>query len=177
MTSFAMRGAALAVLLISVLAGCVREPSGGLATPSVTATATEFVLLEDAVSATPVVTGTVRAGASRTGTPASGTPAASGTRLPRATATSIVIQAQSARVTLGRAYAFQLSTRCGIDFSVDFDASFWDAASTRPAGIGNPLQKGTMTLVDAKHAKFSFDKGSVSYTRHTGVKVIPYVCN
>ena len=50
------------------------------------------------------------------------------------------------------------------------------APGTRPSGIGNPIQKGTLTLIDTGHARFSYDKGSISYTRHAGVKTIAYLC-
>jgi hypothetical protein len=98
------------------------------------------------------------------------------TRLPVATPTPIVVRPKSARAVIGKAYAFQLYTHCGIDFSVDFDASFWDAVGARPAAIGNPIQKGTMTLLDAHRSRFSYVKGSISYTRHAGIKTIPYLC-
>lgn len=153
------------------LAGCVREPSGGLATPGPTATETESALVDNSLTATATLTGTLRAG-----TPAAGTLVPGASRQPRATPTPIVLKPQSAPATPGKAYAFQLSTRCGIDFSVDFDGSFWDAASARPPGIGSPTQKGTMTLADPRHAKFSYDTGAISYTRHSGVKTIPYMC-
>lgn len=88
----------------------------------------------------------------------------------------IVLKPSSARVILGKAYPFELYTHCGIDFSVDFDASFWDATSQPPAVIGNPLQKGTMTLIDANTARFTYDKGTINYKRHVGVKTVARLC-
>ena len=170
MTSFAFRSLGMAVLLICALAACVREPAIP-ASPSPTVSPTESGPLQAEEVATPVVTGTVRAA-----TPAPGTRVPADTRRPGATPTPIVLQPKSARVVLGKAYPFQLYTHCGFDFSVDFDGSFWDATGTRPSAIGNPIQKGMMTLVDARHARFGYDKGSINYTRHTGVKTIPYLC-
>ena len=170
MTQFAFRSLGIAAFLICAVTACVREPAIS-ANPSPTVSPTDPVSLEAEASATLVVTGTVRAA-----TPASGTRVPGVTRLPSATPKPIVVQAKSAHAVTGKAYSFQLYTHCGIDFSVDFDGSFWDATGTRPSGIGNPIQKGTMTLVDTRHARFSYDKGSISYTRHAGVKTIPYQC-
>lgn len=166
-----MCGLGISVVVLWALSGCVREPSSALATASPTATETEVMVLADTLTATATMTGTLRAA-----TPAVGTLAVGGTRPPRATATPILVKPHSAPATPGKAYVFQLSTRCGIDYEVDFDGSFWDAASARPVGIGSPTQKGTMTLIDTRHAKFSYDKGVVSYTRHTGVKTLAYLC-
>jgi hypothetical protein len=170
MTSLPFRSLGIAALLICALAGCVREPAIS-ANPSPTISATDPGFLEAEASATLGVTGTVGVAS-----PAPGTRVPGATRLPGATPTPIVVQPKSARAEKGKAYPYQLYTHCGIDFSVDFDGSFWDATGTRPAGIGNPIQKGTLTLIDTRHARFSYDKGSIGYTRHAGVKTIPYLC-
>jgi hypothetical protein len=159
-----------AAFLVGGLAACVREPSTpAYPSPSISPTIPGSV--EVAASAT--IPGTAASG---TADPGTGTRAPGTTRLPSATPTPIVVRPKSARAVIGKAYAFQLYTHCGIDFSVDFDASFWDAVGARPAAIGNPIQKGTMTLLDARRSRFSYDKGSISYTRHAGIKTIPYLC-
>jgi hypothetical protein len=33
-----------------------------------------------------------------------------------------------------------------------------------------------MTLIDAEHARFDFDGGSILFTRHKGPKTIPGFC-
>src|SRR5215203_2933873 len=79
---------------------------------------------------------------------------------------------------MNQPYPFTLFTHCGVDFHTDFDASFWDAAdkTNRPQSLGNPAQRGTMTLVDETHARFDFEGGSVFFTRHHGPKVLPGFC-
>ena len=86
----------------------------------------------------------------------------------------------SAKVVQGQAYIYSLYTHCGLDQRVDFDGSFWDAAEPEyrkwgnaPPGIGDPGHIGTMTLLDAGHARFEFDGGSFDFIRHIGPKVIP----
>ena len=170
MKSLPFRNLGIAAFLICALAGCVRDPAMP-ATPSPIVSATDPGSLEAERGATLVVTGTVGAAS-----PAPGTRVAGATRLPGPTPTPIVVQPKSTRAEKGKAYPYQLYTHCGIDFSVDFDGSFWDATGTRPSGIGNPIQKGTLTLIDTGHARFSYDKGSISYTRHAGVKTIAYLC-
>lgn len=83
----------------------------------------------------------------------------------------------SAKVIQGQAYIFSIYTHCGLDQHVDFDGSFWIAAEpayrewgNAPPGIGNPGQMGTMTLLDADHARFEFDGGSFDFIRHDAPK-------
>lgn len=85
---------------------------------------------------------------------------------------------QSARVERGKAYPFVLYTHCGVDYSTDFDGSFWDVVEKNyaPASLGNPAQKGTMILIDDDHAMFEFEGGSILFTRHLGPKVLPGFC-
>jgi hypothetical protein len=85
---------------------------------------------------------------------------------------------QSARVERGKAYPFVLYTHCGVDYATDFDGSFWDAVEKNylPASLGNPAQRGTMTLTDDDHATFTFGGGSILFTRHLGPNVLPGLC-
>ena len=85
---------------------------------------------------------------------------------------------QSPPAEMNKPYDFSLFTHCGVDFSTDFDGSFWDAAdrTNLPRSLGNPVQSGTMTLVDQSHARFDFEGGSVLFVRHTGPKVLPGAC-
>jgi hypothetical protein len=114
------------------------------------------------------------------------------------TVAGLLLQPHSPRVAPGRAYPFRLYTHCGVNFSVDFDHSFWDLTdrtwADRPdgagphAGLGNPFQTGTMTLVDAMHARFDFvplgpNTGlpsrteHIHFTRHIGAKIVPGYCS
>ncbi len=88
----------------------------------------------------------------------------------------------TSHVALGRAYPFTLFTPCGLQASlVDFDHGLWDLADgawvgsngNPPPGIGNPFQKGAMTLLGAQRARFSFGRAQVSFVRHQGVKYLP----
>jgi hypothetical protein len=85
---------------------------------------------------------------------------------------------QSAHVERGKAYPFVLSTHCGVDYYVDFDGSFWDLLEKNyaPASLGNPAQRGTMTLTGDDHALFEFDNGSIIFARHLGPKVLAGMC-
>jgi hypothetical protein len=91
----------------------------------------------------------------------------------------------SQAVVVGKPYPFQLYTHCGVEYAVDFDAALWDLADPAwqsqngnpPPGIGNPYQGGTMTLVDADHARFNFSGGSISFVRHVGPKLVPGPCS
>lgn len=95
--------------------------------------------------------------------------------------TGIQLQPRSQAAERGKAYPYRLYTHCGVDYAVDFDASFWDLADPAwagsngnpPVGIGNPYQDGTMTLLDAGHARFDFSGGTIHFTRHIGPKIAP----
>lgn len=68
-------------------------------------------------------------------------------------------------VPVGRARPFKLYTHCGIDFRVDFDASFWQSYRVGDdLRIGNPFQGGTMTLLSDEVAVFRYesDQGEIS---------------
>jgi hypothetical protein len=114
------------------------------------------------------------------------------------TVADLLLQPHSPRVVPGRAYPFRLYTHCGVHFSVDFDHSFWDLTDRRwadrpdgtgpHAGLGNPFQPGTMTLIDAGHARFDFVSHGpntgvpgrteqMRFTRHTGAKIVPGYCS
>jgi hypothetical protein len=43
--------------------------------------------------------------------------------------------------------------------------------------IGNPFQKGTMTLVDSNQPRFDFTGGHIRFTRYLGPKVSPGACS
>jgi hypothetical protein len=117
-----------------------------------------------------------------------------------ATAAGYVLHSRSPHVTPGRAYPFRLYTHCGAGFAVDFDHSFWDLTDKRwadrvythgiepHAGLNDPFQFGTMTLIDASHARFDFTpvagtssgvhvKQHMYFTRHRGRKVVPFFCD
>lgn len=85
---------------------------------------------------------------------------------------------QSAHVERGKAYPFVLGTHCGVDYYTDFDGSFWDVLEKNyaPTSLGNPSQRGTMTLTDDDHAMFEFDNGSILFARHLGPKVLAGMC-
>ena len=52
---------------------------------------------------------------------------------------------------------FTLHTHCGIDFRVDFDGSFWQSYVVgRTSAVGDPVQKGSMTLLSGEVAVFQF---------------------
>ncbi|HKP51797.1 MAG TPA: hypothetical protein VJ183_04005 [Chloroflexia bacterium] len=104
----------------------------------------------------------------------------------------MLLRPNSARVQQGQAYEFGIFTHCGVDHSVDFDGSFWDLANgpddgNAPIYVGNPGQKGIMTLVDPNHARFDYSfegrrfisgqlvpthGGSIDFVRHAGPKHI-----
>jgi len=128
---------------------------------------------------------------------ATGRLVATATRMGRAPtpAHGLRLQARSRHVATGRPYPFRLYTHCGVDFSTDFDGSFWDLADAAwagsygnpPSAIGNPFQDGTMTLVDHDHARFDvprdpvdpvrFPGGPIRFTRHVGPTVVPGYCS
>ena len=62
---------------------------------------------------------------------------------------------QSVHVERGKAYPFVLFTHCGVDEYVDFDGSFWDLLEKKyaPGSLGNPSQRGTMTLTEDGHGE------------------------
>jgi hypothetical protein len=67
-------------------------------------------------------------------------------------------------------YRFMLLTHCGLDRSYpDFDSSFWRYVGTGPSGginappgFGNPIDEGTMTLLDEETAEFRSPSGKVA---------------
>jgi hypothetical protein len=92
----------------------------------------------------------------------------------------------SARVSMGVAYAFRLYTHCGLDLpeGVDFDSSFWDPVGTAsdgnsnpPPGFGNPFDTGTMTLISTNVAEYHGHSGIVfRFTRHPSRSVVGFPC-
>lgn len=68
-------------------------------------------------------------------------------------------------------YRFELFTHCGVDHSLDFDGSFWDAIGrTEGEGsarrsFGDPYEGGTITLVsDAEYVGRSGEKCRLNAT-------------
>lgn len=90
---------------------------------------------------------------------------------------------KSTHVSLGVRYRFLLYTHCGLDnpVAVDFDGSFWDRSEPGPAAggsgnpptvMGDPFDKGVMTLISPLNARYLGTGGSVvSYRRHPGPRV------
>jgi hypothetical protein len=65
--------------------------------------------------------------------------------------------ASSPDVGIGQVQPFKLYTHCGIDFRVDFDESFWQSyPGERAAPVGDPDQRGTMTLLTDRVAVFRY---------------------
>jgi hypothetical protein len=90
---------------------------------------------------------------------------------------------QSGHADLGVVYRFQLYTHCGLEAptAMDFDGSFWDPVGARPtssgggnppAGYGNPIDLGTITLISPTRAQYRSRTGTVSqWSRHAGPQI------
>jgi hypothetical protein len=86
----------------------------------------------------------------------------------------------SGRVSLGVTYRFQLYTHCGLNYpqAMDFDGSFWDPIGpgsvsdgngNPPNGFGNPIDRGTITLISPTMAQYRSSMGTVmQWRRHPG---------
>jgi hypothetical protein len=68
-------------------------------------------------------------------------------------------------VVQGAPYTFQLLTHCGIEYAY-FDGRYWaadptlsDGSGNPPAGLDNPVARGTMTLEGDDTAVFRADSG------------------
>jgi hypothetical protein len=110
---------------------------------------------------------------------------------PAATRAAVLIPT-SPRAEPGIAYPFELMVHCGVDYSVDFDGSFWDLAAREdvPTLGGIPSYEGRMTLVTRNRARFDFDPYSSTFApsgsdvdlasfyfeRHEGPKREPGPC-
>ncbi len=160
-------------------------PTVGISTPSFTATLSSSTSQLRTPIPPPTPEGNWLATVLPTWTPDSpgATPVPGVLRLP-----------SSGRVKPGQTYIISIYTHCGLDWNVDFDGSFWDAAGpvrgtdgNAPPGVGNPSQLGTMTLIDADLAHFAFPPvtytgldnrqttlpgGSFDFTRHIGPKYV-----
>ncbi len=75
-------------------------------------------------------------------------------------------RASSQNAVIGVATRFRLYTHCGVDWMVDFVGSFWDAIGEARAidngdyrKMGNPSDRGTMTLVAPDAARYVSDSG------------------
>ena len=87
---------------------------------------------------------------------------------------------RSGRATPGVSYRIELYTHCGLDWppAMDFDGSFWDPIGpgpasdghgNPPAGFGNPIDRGTITLISPTLAQYRSSTGTVmQWRRHTG---------
>ncbi len=96
---------------------------------------------------------------------------------------SIILTPVSTPAEIGHTYPFQLLTHCGVNYHVDFDQSFWEAtvpvwdgAGSPPPGLRNPVQDGTMTLLDTDHARFDYSGGQIPFRRLTEPKVVHGLC-
>jgi hypothetical protein len=88
---------------------------------------------------------------------------------------------RSGRANLGVAYQFRLYTHCGLDWplAMDFDGSFWDPIGPAsdgygnpPAGYGNPIDQGTVTLISPTLARYQSSRGAVmQWSRHPGPQI------
>ncbi len=90
---------------------------------------------------------------------------------------------RSERASLGVSYQFQLYTHCGLDWpqTMDFDGSFWDPIGPAPpsdgfgnppAGFGNPIDCGTITLISPTLAQYRSSTGTVmQWRRHPGPQI------
>ena len=81
----------------------------------------------------------------------------------------------SSDVAIGQERRLKLYTHCGIDFRVDFDGSFWQSYVVgKTPTVGDPFQKGTMTLLSGEVAVFRFDgqgeQGSIYFVRNDSPK-------
>jgi hypothetical protein len=90
---------------------------------------------------------------------------------------------RSGRVSQGVSYQFQLYTHCGLDWpqAMDFDGSFWDPIGPGPAsdgngnppvGFGNPIDRGTITLISQTLAQYRSSTGTMmQWRRHPGPQI------
>jgi hypothetical protein len=90
---------------------------------------------------------------------------------------------RSGRVSLGVSYQFQLYTHCGLDWpqAMDFDGSFWDPVGPGPAsdgngnppvGFGNPIDRGTSTLISPTLGQYRSSTGTMmQWRRHPGPQI------
>jgi hypothetical protein len=81
----------------------------------------------------------------------------------------------SSGVAIGRERPFELYSHCGIDFRVDFDGSFWQSYIVgKASSVGDPFQKGRMTLLSGEVAVFRFesqgDESSIYFIRNDAPK-------
>lgn len=95
----------------------------------------------------------------------------------------ILLTPMSPPAEIGHSYAFHLLTHCGVNYHVDFDQSFWEAtipvwdgSGNPPPNLRNPIQDGTMTLLDADHARFDYAGGAIPFRRLSGPKIVNGLC-
>ena len=63
----------------------------------------------------------------------------------------------SSDIAIGQQRPFQLYTHCGVDFRVDFDGTFWESYAGKTRSLGNPVQRGVMTLLSDEVSVFRFE--------------------
>jgi hypothetical protein len=92
---------------------------------------------------------------------------------------------RSGRASPGVSYQFRLYTHCGLDWplAMDFDGSFWapigpgpfsDGSGNPPAGFGNPVDQGTITLISPTLTQYRSSNGTVmQWSRHPGPQISP----
>lgn len=90
---------------------------------------------------------------------------------------------RSGKASVGVSYQFQLYTHCGLDWplAMDFDGSFWDPIGPGPAsdgngnppvGFGNPIDRGTVTLISPTLAHYRSSTGTMmQWRRHPGPQI------
>jgi hypothetical protein len=81
---------------------------------------------------------------------------------------------RSGRASPGVQYQFQLYTHCGLDWplAMDFDGSFWDPISPASGGYGNPIDRGTITLISPTRTQYRSRVGTVTqWSRHAGSRI------
>jgi hypothetical protein len=88
---------------------------------------------------------------------------------------------RSGRASPGVQYQFRLYTHCGLDWplAMDFDGSFWDPIGPAsdgygnpPAGYGNPIDQGTVTLISPTLTQYRSSTGTVmQWRRHPGPQI------
>src|ERR1700694_5906884 len=90
---------------------------------------------------------------------------------------------RSGKASPGVSYQFPLYTHCGLDWplAMDFDGSFWDPIGpgpvsygygNPPAGFGNPVDRGTITLISPTLTQYRSSTGAVmQWRRHAGPQI------
>jgi hypothetical protein len=85
------------------------------------------------------------------------------------------VDTEKSGLEVGVPYQIELYTHCGIDFWTRFDGSYWDAlgydngTGNPPPGLGNPFDRGTMTLLSHEEARYVSQSGmAIRFARAAG---------